>query len=156
MIWTAVGAIATTVAVIVALVANYRTNRNNEKNRGLQIALLRQKREQQKLDELVQNVILLSKMLQPLDILHYSSKFVEEKFTQEDCSYLESLAVNDESMMTKMYILETIWKGDSVRSVLTRLHELRKNYGLWSRSVTVMFQYKMEYKGFGPWYFGGG
>ncbi len=154
MIWKAVGAIATTIAVIVALIANYRTNRNNEKNRELQVALLRQKREQQKLDELVQNVILLNKMLRPLDILHYSSKFVEEEFTQEDCSYLETLAVDDESMMTKMYILKTIWKGDSVHSVLTRLHELRKNYGLWSRSITVLFQYKMAYKGFGSWCFG--
>lgn len=154
MIWTAVGAIATAIAVIVALIANYRTNKNSEKNRELQIALLQQQREQQKLDELVQNLILLNKMMRPLDILHYSSRFVEEKFTQEDCSYLEALAVDDESMMTKIYVLEAVWTGDSVRSVLTCLHELRENYGLWSRSVTVLFQHKMEYKGFGPWYFG--
>lgn len=37
MIWTAVGAIATAVVVIVALYVNYRANRNNEKNRKLQI-----------------------------------------------------------------------------------------------------------------------
>ena len=154
MIWTAVGTIATAVAVIVALIANYWTNKNSEKNRELQIALLQQQREQQKLDELVQNVILLNKMMRPLDILHYSSKFVEEKFTQEDRSYLETLAVDDESMMTKIYVLEAVWKGASVRSVLTCLHELRENYGLWSRSVTVLFQHKMEYKGLGPWYFG--
>lgn len=154
MIWTAVGAIATAVAVIVALFANYRTNKNNEENRKLQVALLRQQRAQKKLDEMVQNVISLNKMMRPLDVLHYSSRFVEEKFTQEDRSYLESLAVDDESMMTKISVREAVWTDDSVRAVLTCLHELRKNYGLWSRSVMMLFQYKRDYKGFGAWYFG--
>lgn len=154
MIWTAVGAIATAVAVIVALIANYRTNKNNEENRKLQIALLRQQRAQKKLDEMVQNVIQLNKMMSPRDIQRYSSRFVEEKFTQEDCSYLEALAVDDESMMTKIRVLDAVWKGASLSSVLTCLRELREDYGLWSRSVTTTFQYKKDYKGFGARYFG--
>lgn len=149
MIWTAVGAIATTIAVIVALFANYWANRNNKKNRDLQISLLRQQRAQKKLDELVQNVMQLSKSMRPLDILYYSSKLIEDKFTIEDCRFLEQLAVDDECGTANIYIPIAILENyDSAKPVLDGLHELRQNYGLWSRSVSTLFKHKSLYRGF--------
>ncbi len=151
MDWTAIGAIATAVAVIIALLANYKTNKNNEKNRKLQIALLRQQRDQKKLDEMAQNVMQLSKSMRPLDILHYSSKLIDDKFTVEDCRFLEQLAVDDECRTANIFIQIAILENyDSAKPVLDRLQELRQNYGLWSRSVSTLFKHKSFYKGFMP------
>lgn len=149
MNWTAIGAIATALAVIAALFANYKTNKNNEKNRKLQIALLRQQRAQKKLDELVQNVMQLSKSMRPFDILYYSSKLIEDKFTVEDSRFLEQLAIDDECGTANISIqIEILENYNSAKPVLDRLHELRQNYGLWSRSVSTLFKYRSLYRGF--------
>lgn len=141
MIWTAVGAIATAVAVIVALFANYRTNRNNEKNRELQIALLRQQRAQKKLDEMVQNVMELRKNLNSFDIMHYSSKFKDNSFTVEDRRVLERLTEEYSAKAVDLSLqMEMLKNHESAKPMLDCFWEVWGDYGLWSISISTLFK----------------
>lgn len=138
--WTAIGAGATALAVITALFANYRTNRNNEKNRKLQIALLRQQRAQKKLDEMVQNVMQLSKSMDSLEILHYSLKFTNNTFTVEDKFFLEHLAAEGSDSATKLTIQMVMLNNqNSAQPMLDCFWEIWSDYGLWSSSISTLY-----------------
>lgn len=141
MIWTAVGAIATAVAVIVALFANYRTNKNNEENRKLQVALLRQQRAQKKLDEMVQNVMQLSRNLNSFDMMHYSAKFKDDTFTVEDRRVLERLTVEYSAKASDLSLqMEMLKNHESAKPMLDYFWEIWEDYGLWSISISTLFK----------------
>ena len=146
MIWTAVGAIATAVAVIVALIANYRTNRNNEKNRKLQITLLRQQRERKKLDELVQNVMQLSESMNPLAMIDYSSKFANNGFKVEDMRFLEHIAMNSSGRAVNLTLqMEGLNHPVSAQAMLDCFWTMWQDYNLWSLSVRTLFDCESSY-----------
>lgn len=141
MNWTAVGAIATAVAVIVALIANYRTNRNNEKQRALQVALLRQQRAQKKLDEMVQNVMQLRKNLNSFDIMYYSSKYKDGAFTVEDRRVLEHLTEEYSAKAADLSLqMEMLKNQVSAKPMLDYFWEVWQDYGLWSISISTLSQ----------------
>ena len=143
MIWNVVGSIATAVAVIVALIANYRTNRNNEKNRKLQIALLRQQRVQKKLDEMVQNVMQLRKSMNSVAMLNYTSKFTDNTFSIDDMHYLEHLAAEGADRTANLMLqMEILKNRDSALPMLNCFKKVWSDYGLWSRCITTLFQCK--------------
>ena len=145
MIWTAVGAIATAIAVIVALIANYRTNKNNEKNRKLQIALLRQQRAQKKLDEMVQNVMRLSKSMNSLDMLNYTSKFTNNTFLVEDMHNLEHLAADGADWAANLTLqMEMLKNRDNALPMLECFKSVWEDFGLWSRCISTLFQCKYQ------------
>ena len=141
MNWTAIGAIATALAVIAALLGNYRTNRNNEKNRKLQIALLRQQRDQRKLDEMVQNVMQLSRSLNSFEMMHYSSKFKDGVFSEGDRRVLEQMTVENAARATNLSLqMEMLKNYESAKPMLDYFWEIWKDYGLWSISISTLFQ----------------
>ena len=143
MIWTAVGAIATTIAVIVALLENYRMNKDNEKNRKLQISLLRQQRDQKKLDEMVQNVMQLSKSLNSFEMMHYSSKFKAGVFREEDRRVLEQMTVENAARATDLSLqMEMMKNYESAKPMLDYFWGIWQDYGLWSISISTLFNCK--------------
>ena len=141
MNWTAVGAIATAVAVIVALIANYLTNRNNAENRKLQVDLLRQQRAQKKLDEMVQNVMQLSKSMNALDIVYYSMKFKDDTFTVEDRRALEHLTVEGScNAVNLIWQMEMLKNHDSAQPMLDCFWDVWGDYGCWSSYISALFR----------------
>lgn len=143
MNWTAIGAIATALAVIAALLGNYRTNRNNEKNRKLQIALLRQQRDQRKLDEMVQNVMQLSRSLNSFEMMHYSSKFKDGVFSEGDRRVLEQMTVENAARATNLSLqMEMLKNYESAKPMLDYFWEIWQDYGLWSISISTLFNCK--------------
>lgn len=135
MNWPAVGAIATAVAVMVALYVNYRTNR-------LQILLLRQQRAQEKLDEMVQNVMQLRKNMNTFDIMYYSSKFKDDTFTVEDRRVLEHLTEEYSAKAADLTLqMEMLKNHESAKPMLDYFWEIWEDYGLWSISISTLFQY---------------
>ena len=145
MNWTAVGAIATAVAVIVALYVNCRTNR-------LQILLLRQQRAQKKLDEMVQNVMRLSQIMNPIEMSNFSSKFAEGNFTEGDMRTLEHIATEGSGLATNSTVQMVMLKNqDSARPMLDHFWNMWNDYNLWSRSISLLFQCEKTYPDVGQW-----
>lgn len=139
--WTAIGAIATAGAVVVALFANHRTNKNNEKNRKLQIALLRQQRDQKKLDEMVQNLMYLCKGINSLDIIYYSLKFKDNTFTIEDRRALEKFTVDGScNAINLVWQIEVLKNRDSARPMMDCFWEVWADYGFWASCISTLFQ----------------
>lgn len=54
--WTAIGSVATTIALIIAFRSINASNKQNRENRKLQILLIRKEQEQKRLDEMVNNI----------------------------------------------------------------------------------------------------
>lgn len=55
--WTAIGSIATFIAMLIAYWSIIKSNKENEKNRQHQILLLHKEQEQKKLDEMIENIL---------------------------------------------------------------------------------------------------
>lgn len=141
MIWTAIGAIATTAAVMVALIANHRTNKNNAENRRLQVALLRQQRAQKKLDEMVQNVMQLCRGINSLDMVNYSFKFKSNTFSVEDRRALEQFTVEGScNAMNLVWQMEMLKNQESAQLMLGCFWDVWADYGFWSSCISALFR----------------
>ena len=69
--WTAIGSVATTIALIIAFKSINASNKQNRENPKLQILLIRKEQEQKRLDEMVNN------------ILDFSSKWIDKTLRQK-------------------------------------------------------------------------
>lgn len=140
--WTAISAIATALAVIAAFITIRISIRQNKDSRKLQIKLIKQQQAQQRLDDMVKNVLEINQNMNPFHILHYSNKLTSNTFTANDRQALEKLAVNDNLNNTNLTLqLIRLNNYTSAKPLLDCLHKIRSDYGLWLRTVTSLFQY---------------
>lgn len=140
--WEAIGAIATFVMAIAAFVTIYTSIKQNNNSRLFQTRLIKQQQAQQRLDDMVENVLKIANNINPFHILHYSNKLTANTFTENDRQALEKLAVDDDLCNTNL-TLQILKLGNytSTKPLLDHLHKIRADYGLWSRTVNNLFQY---------------
>ncbi len=81
--WTAIGSVATTIALIIAFRSINASNKQNRENRKLQILLIRKEQEQKRLDEMVNNILEIIHSIKPIDVLDFSSKWIDKTLRQK-------------------------------------------------------------------------
>ena len=140
--WDAISAIATTLAFIIAYWSIYFSNRQEQKNRDFQLNLLKKEDEQKNLDEFVAKIIEIFTAISPIDILNYSSKFLENNFTEHDRYIIEQNAVNDKNNSIKLNAL-MIKMGNikTAENLIKELGGIREIYGHWARNINLISMY---------------
>lgn len=137
--WTALGAATSLLMAIAAFITIRSSVKQNDKSRRLQIQLIRQQQAQQKLDDMVGNILQINYNMNPFHILHYSSKLTSRRFTEEDRQALEKLAVDDYLNNTNLLLQYTrLGNYQSAKPLLDCLNHIRNDYGLWSRTVSFL------------------
>lgn len=140
--WTAIGTIATSIMVVATFVTIYISIKQDKMSRGFQTLLITQQQAQQKLDDMVNNVLNINNNINPFHILHYSNKLTAKTFTEDDRQALEKLAVDDSLNNTNLTLqMIRLNNYSSAKSLLDCLHQIRADYGLWQRTVTSLYQY---------------
>ena len=94
--WTAIGSVATTIALIIAFKSINASNKQNRENPKLQILLIRKEQEQKRLDEMVNNILEIIHSIKPIDVLDFSSKWIDKTFTTEDRHKIDHIAEQDQ------------------------------------------------------------
>ena len=138
--WTAIGSIATTIALIIAFRSINASNKQNRENRKLQILLNRQEQEQKRLDEMVNNILEISHSIKPIDVLDFSSKWIEGAFTIEDRRKLDHMA--DQDLLNNIQLniqLIKLKNYPTANILLTRLNTIREIYGQWIRCINPLY-----------------
>ncbi|QIU97130.1 hypothetical protein [Bacteroides faecium] len=137
--WTTIGSIATAIAMIIAFRAISVSNKQNRENRNLQILLIRQEQEQKKLDEMVNNILEISHSIKPIDVLDFSSKWIDKVFTTEDRRKLDYMADQDLLNNIRLNIqLIKLKNYPTANILLTRLNTIREIYGQWIRCINPL------------------
>ena len=72
--WTAIGSIVTFVALIATFIALFFSNKQEKKNRQLQVLLLSQEQQQKRLDELVNSILDIISDIDLFNLSNYSKK----------------------------------------------------------------------------------
>lgn len=138
--WTAIGSIATTIALIIAFRSINVSNKQNRENRKLQILLIRQEQEQKRLDEMVNNILEINHSIKPIDVLDFSSKWIEGSFTIEDRRKLDHMA--DQDLLNNIQLniqLIKLKNYPTANILLTRLNSIREIYGQWIRCINPLY-----------------
>lgn len=137
--WTAISAITSFLMTIAAFATIYSSVRQGEKDRDLQIKLLRQQQARQQLDNMATNIMTICRNMNPFHILEYSFKLVNNNFTEEDRYILEKLTVDNYYNQTNLAIqTDRLGNYQSAKSLLKRLKQIHQDYGLWSSTVTTL------------------
>ena len=137
--WTAIGSIATTIAMIIAFKSIGVSNKQNRKNRKLQILLIRKEQEQKRLDEMVSNILEIVHSIKPIDVLDFSSKWIDGAFTTEDRCKLDHIAEQDQLNYTRLNIqLIKLKNYPTAKPLLARLNMIREIYGSWARCINPL------------------
>ena len=137
--WTAISAITSFLMAIAAFATIYSSVRQGEKDRDLQIKLLRQQQARQQLDDMATNIVAICRNMNPFHILEYSFKLVNNNFTEEDRYLLEKLTVDNYYNQTNLTIqTDRLGNYQSAKSLLKRLKQIHQDYGLWSSTVTTL------------------
>jgi hypothetical protein len=124
---------------IAAFATIYSSVRQGEKDRDLQIKLLRQQQARQQLDNMATNIMTICRNMNPFHILEYSFKLVNNNFTEEDRYILEKLTVDNYYNQTNLAIqTDRLGNYQSAKSLLKRLKQIHQDYGLWSSTVTTL------------------
>ena len=135
--WNAISAIATTLALIVAYATIIVSNRQEQKNREFQLKLMRKDFEQRNLDEFINKVIEVYNGTNPLDILNYSSKFINNQFTEQDKEVIEQNANNDQINCIRLNVLVILMdKIEYAKPLIKKLGDIRETYGVWARNMS--------------------
>lgn len=138
--WTALGSIATTIAMIIAYCSIRATNKENEKSRRLQILLLRKEQEQKNLDEMIENVLDIAFSIRPIDILNYSTKFQNHSFTTQDRYEIENIQHIDRMNSVKLNVqMSKLANYENAKPFLAHLGNIRKDFNLWAQSINLLF-----------------
>lgn len=137
--WNAISAIATTLAFFIAFWSIRVTNTQEKNNREFQLKLMRKEFEQRNLDEFITKVLEIYNGTNPLDILNYSSRFINNRFTEQDRTAVEQNALNDGINCVKLNVL-MIKMGnlESAKTLLTELGDIRETYGHWARNINLI------------------
>lgn len=137
--WTAIGSVATTIALIIAFRSINASNKQNRENRKLQILLIRKEQEQKRLDEMVNNILEIIHAIKPIDVLDFSSKWIEGTFTIEDRQKLDHMAEQDQLNNIRLNIqLIKLKNYPTANILLTRLNAIREIYGQWIRCINPL------------------
>lgn len=137
--WTAIGSIATTIALIFAFKSINASNKQNKENRKLQISLIRKEQEQKRLDEMVNNILEIIHSIKPIDVLDFSSKWIDGAFTTEDRHKLDHMAEQDQLNYTRLNIQLIKFKNyPTAKPLLARLDIIRDLYGQWVRCINLL------------------
>lgn len=102
--WTAIGSIVTFVALIATFIALFFSNKQEKKNRQLQVLLLSQEQQQKRLDEMVANILEMIADLDPLHQSNYSKKIQERRVAIEDRYRLDDIARKDQCNYNKLQL----------------------------------------------------
>ena len=137
--WNAISAIATTLALIFAYWSIHASNKQAQKSNEFQLKLLKKENEQKGLDEFIHKVIEIYDAVNPLDILNYSSKFMNDKFTDQDRIAIEENANNDQMNCVRLNVLMLqMDKLESAKSLIIELGDIRETYGYWMRNMNLI------------------
>lgn len=137
--WTAIGSIATTIAMIIAFRSISVSNKQNRENRTLQVLLIRKEQEQKRLDEMVNKILDISHSIKPIDILDFSSKWIDNTFTTEDRYKIDHIADQDQLNNIRLNIqLIKLKNYPAAEPLLARLNITRNTYGLWVKCINLL------------------
>lgn len=140
--WTAIGSIATAIALIFAYWSINISNKQNRDNRNLQILLLKREHEQKKLDDIVANILEINNGINPISILDFSAKMINKTFTTKDRQMIDTIANQDMVNNIKLNIQFTKSNNfPSANILLAHLNKIRENYGLWAKSINLLHLY---------------
>lgn len=141
--WTAIGSIATVIAMIIAYRAIYASVKQNKDNQRFQLLLVQREIEQKRLDELVDNIMMINDSIQPIIVNDYSVKLIQGYFTEEDRDFIAKMAAKDNLDNNRLNIqLMKYDKNESAKDVLMALRNLRLKYGEWVRNLSTLNTYK--------------
>ena len=137
--WNAISAIATTLAFIIAFWSIRISNTQDKKNREFQLKLMQKESEQRNLDEFIKKVIGIYNGTNPLDILNYSSKFINNQFSEQDKDAIEQNANDDQINCIRLNVLIILMdKVESAKPLIKKLGDLRETYGVWARNINLI------------------
>lgn len=137
--WTAIGSIATVIAMIIAYRAIYASVKQNKDNQRFQLLLVQREIEQKRLDELVENILIINDSIQPIVVADYSVKLIQGCLTEEDQNFIAKMAAKDDLDNNRLNIqLMKYDKNQSAKNVLVALNSLRQTYGIWVRNISVL------------------
>lgn len=137
--WNAISAIATTLAFFIAFWSIRVTNTQEKNNREFQLKLMRKEFEQRNLDEFITKVLEIYNGTNPLDILNYSSKFINNQFTEQDKDAIEQNANNDQINCIRLNVLIILMdKVEFAKPLIKKLGDVRETYGVWARNINLI------------------
>lgn len=144
--WTAIGAIVTFVAMIIAYWTIHISDKQNKSNQRLQLLLVQREIEQKRLDELIENIIIINDSIQPIIVTDYSVKLTNGIFTEDDRHFIDEMAVKDELDSNRLSVqLIRYCKNEPVKNVLMILSNMRQKYGEWVRCISTLNLYQKNY-----------
>lgn len=141
--WTAIGSIVTFVAMLIAYWAIHMSDKQNKDNQRLQQLLIQREIEQKRLDELVENIMIINDAIQPIVVVDYSVKLIHGILSEDDRHFIEKMAEKDRSDNNRLNIqLIKYGKNHSAKNVLLALSQMRQKYGEWVRYISTLNLYK--------------
>ena len=130
--WTAIGSIVTLMALIVAYWNIRQSDKQNKANTELQILLLKHGVEQNRLDELIESILIIYTPMNPIMVVDYTIKFTRSFFTEDDRHFIDEMASKDEYCNNLMRVrLIKYGNRESAKKILMELMSIRKVFGEW-------------------------
>lgn len=144
--WTAIGSIVTFVAMIIAYWTIHISDKQNKSNQRLQLLLVQRDIEQKRLDELIENIMIINDSMQPIIVADYSVKLTKGIFTEDDRHFIDEMAANDLANNNRLSVqLIKYDRKESAKKVLMILSNMRRKYGEWIRDLSILNLYKNSY-----------
>ena len=144
--WTAIGSIVTFVAMIIAYLTIHISDKQNKSNQRLQLLLVQRDIEQKRLDELIENIMIINDSMQPIIVADYSVKLTKGIFTEDDRHFIDEMAANDLANNNRLSVqLIKYDRKESAKKVLMTLSNMRRKYGEWIRDLSILNLYKNSY-----------
>ena len=138
--WNAISAMATTLAFVVAFFSIWHTNKKEKENRNFQLLIGKKEEEFKNLDEFCSKILKIYSAINPIDILNYSEKFIENRFTETDKNIVEQNAANDEINCVKLNILLLKTNNETANDLIKKLGNIREIYGHWARRINLIYK----------------
>lgn len=143
--WTAIGSIVTFVALIATFIALFFSNKQEKKNRRLQVLLLSQEQQQKRLDELVNSILDIISDIDLFNLSNYSKKIKDNNISVEDRYQIDNLSNKSENNYNKLQLQYIKLRNyDSAQQILHHLNTIRVDYGVWAKSVAMILVYLQE------------
>lgn len=144
--WTAIGSIVTFIAMIIAYWTIHISDKQNKSNQRLQLLLVQREIEQKRLDDLVENIMIINDSMQPIIVADYSVKLTKGIFTEDDRHFIDEMVANDISNNNRLSVqLIKYDRNESAKKVLITLSNMRQKYGEWVRDLSILNLYKTNY-----------
>lgn len=144
--WTAIGSIVTFVAMIIAYWTIHISDKQNKSNQRLQLLLVQRDIEQKRLDELVENIMIINDSMQPIVVTDYSVKLINGIFTEDDRHFIDEMAANDLANNNRLSVqLIKYDRNESAKKILMTLSNMRRKYGEWVRDLSILNLYKNSF-----------